>query len=252
MAGSHLETGRRDSVRVALAEDAALFREGLVALLSLAGHQIVGRVADGDALLELLAAEPVDVVVLDIRMPPGAEGGLSTAARVRARYPEVGLLLLSQYSETLYITRFLEIGTERIGYRLKERVAGVRVLTDTLARINAGELVIEPVLARRIVDRPAAADGPLSSLSPRELDVLRLMAEGRSNSGIATALYLSAKSVEKNIASIFAKLGLHADSAAHHRRVLAVLRYLEAGRDRRPTPARAPRQRALEPHEAHR
>ncbi|MCM3925999.1 response regulator transcription factor [Frankia sp. AiPs1] len=215
-------------MRVALADDAALFREGLLLLLTTAGHEVVGCVADGDALLELLAAEPVDVAIVDIRMPPGAEGGLTTAARVRARHPSTGLLLLSHYAETLYLMRFLEIGTERIGYRLKERIAGVQVLTDTLARIDAGEIVIEPVLARRLVDRPAGPSGPLATLSPRESDVLRLMAEGRSNNGIAAALYLSAKSVEKNIASIFTKLDLPADSAAHHRRVLAVLRYLDA------------------------
>ncbi|CAO5234328.1 response regulator transcription factor [Frankia sp. AgKG'84/4] len=218
-------------MRVALADDAALFREGLVLLLSTAGHEVVGCVADGDALLDLMTIEPVDVVVLDIRMPPGPEGGLSTAARVRSRYPDVGLLLLSHYAETLYLMRFLEIGTERIGYRLKERIAGVRVLTDTLDRIDAGEIVIEPALARRLVDRPSAAGGPLASLSPREAEVLRLMAEGRSNGGIAATLYLSAKSVEKHIASIFAKLDLPASSAAHHRRVLAVLRYLEAQRE---------------------
>ncbi|CAJ61911.1 MULTISPECIES: response regulator transcription factor [Frankia] len=215
-------------MRVALADDAALFREGLLLLLTTAGYEVVGCVADGDALLDLLAVEPVDVAIVDIRMPPGAEGGLTTAARVRARHPDTGLLLLSHYAETLYLMRFLEIGTERIGYRLKERIAGVQVLTDTLARIDAGEIVIEPVLARRLVDRPAGPSGPLATLSPRESDVLRLMAEGRSNNGIAAALYLSAKSVEKNIASIFTKLDLPADSAAHHRRVLAVLRYLDA------------------------
>jgi DNA-binding NarL/FixJ family response regulator len=219
---------RSSPVRVALADDAGLFREGLVLLLSTAGHQVVGCVGDGDALLDLLTVEPVDAVVLDIRMPPGPEGGLTTAARVRVRHPGIGLLLLSHYAETLYLMRFLEIGTERIGYRLKERIAGVRVLTDTLDRIDAGEIVIEPALARRLVERPGLDGGPLSALSPRESEVLRLMAEGRSNNGIAAALYVSAKSVEKYTASIFAKLDLPVDSAAHHRRVLAVLRYLDA------------------------
>ncbi|CAO5154909.1 putative transcriptional regulator [Frankia sp. AiPs1] len=215
-------------MRVAVADDGALFREGLVMLLEAAGHEVVGCVADGDALLALLEAEPVDVVVLDIRMPPGPEGGLTTAAWVRARRPGVGLLLLSHYAETFYLVRFLEIGTERIGYRLKDRIAGVQVLSDTLDRIRAGEIVLEPALAGRLLERHGAAGGPLASLSPRETEVLRLMAEGRSNGGIAATLCLSAKSVEKYIASIFTKLDLPADSTSHHRRVLAVLRYLDA------------------------
>ncbi|MGF7235074.1 MAG: response regulator [Frankia sp.] len=223
-------------MRVALADDGALFREGLLLLLTTAGHTVVGSVADGDALINLLAAQPADVVIMDIRMPPGAEGGLDTAERVRATYPRIGLLLLSHYAETDYVTRFLEIGTDRIGYRLKERIAGVRVLTDTLDRIDAGEIVIEPELARRLVDRPARTSGPLAALSQRESEVLRFMAEGRSNNSIATAMFLSAKSVEKYIASIFTKLDLPFDSTAHHRRVLAVLTYLgvypDGGRNR--------------------
>jgi DNA-binding NarL/FixJ family response regulator len=219
-----------ESVRVALAEDGALFREGLLLLLTTARHEVVGCVADGDSLLEVLAKEQVDVAILDIRMPPGAEGGLRTAERIRARYPRTGLLLLSHYAETHYLMRFLEIGTERIGYRLKERIAGVKVLTDTLDRISAGEIVIEPVLAQRLLNRPAQVAGPLASLSQRESEVLRLMAEGRSNTGIGATLFLSVKAVEKHIAGIFTKLGLPYDSTAHHRRVLAVLTYLGAHR----------------------
>jgi DNA-binding NarL/FixJ family response regulator len=125
----------------------------------------------------------------------------------------------------------LEIGTERIGYRLKDQVAGVAVLADTLVRIAAGEIVIEPVLAATLVDRPSQpARGPLANLTDRERAVLRLMAEGRSNTGIATELFLSVKSVEKHIASIFAKLNLPTEPAAHHRRVLAVLTYLRSNR----------------------
>jgi DNA-binding NarL/FixJ family response regulator len=222
--------GGVDSVRVALAEDGALFREGLLLLLTTARHEVVGCAADGDSLLEVLAKEQVDVAILDIRMPPGAEGGLCTAERIRARYPRTGLLLLSHYAETHYLMRFLEIGTERIGYRLKERIAGVKVLTDTLDRISAGEIVIEPVLAQRLINRPTRVAGPLASLSQRESEVLRLMAEGRSNTGIAATLFLSTKAVEKHIASIFTKLDLPYDSTAHHRRVLAVLTYLGAHR----------------------
>lgn len=214
-------------MRVAIAEDGALFREGLVLLLEAAGHEVVGCVADGDALLAIAATEPLDVAVLDIRMPPYPEGGLVTAERIRETRPDTGLLLLSHYAETHYLMRVLEIGAERIGYRLKEQIAGVQVLADTLDRIAAGEIVIEPVLAKRLVQTPARdADNLVSTLSDRELDVLRLMAEGRANNGIANALYLSTKAVEKHIAGIFGKLDLPGDQTVHHRRVLAVLAYL--------------------------
>lgn len=216
---------------VAVADDGALFREGLQLLLGAAGHTVVGGVEDGDRLLELLERTPVDVAILDIRMPPGPEGGLDTAARIRRRHPGVGLLLLSQHAEAHYLFQLLEVGTERIGYRLKDQVAGVAVLADTLVRIAAGEIVIEPVLAANLVNRPGpAAPGPLAELNEREREVLRLMAEGRSNAGIAAALFVSVKSVEKYIASIFTKLDLPAEPAAHHRRVLAVLAYLRSDR----------------------
>lgn len=218
-------------MRVAIAEDGALFREGLVLLLQAAGHEVVGCVGDGDALLAIVTTEPVDVAILDIRMPPEPDGGLVTAERIRRRSPETGLLLLSHYAETHYLMRVLEIGSERIGYRLKERVAGVKVLADTLDRIAAGEIVIEPTLAKRLLEKPSQdAESPLSTLTEREHDVLRLMAEGRSNTAIAAELYVSPKVVEKNTASIFTKLGLPRDQAMHHRRVLAVLAYLRSSR----------------------
>jgi DNA-binding NarL/FixJ family response regulator len=216
-------------MRVAIAEDGALFREGLVLLLEAAGHEVVGCVADGDALLAVVATVPVDVAILDIRMPPEPDGGLATAERIRAMRPDTGLLLLSHYAETHYLMRVLEIGAERIGYRLKERVSGVQVLADTLDRIAAGEIVIEPVLAKRLVQAPAGrADSPLTTLSERELDVLRLMAEGRANNAIAQELFVSPKAVEKHTAAIFGKLALPGDQTVHHRRVLAVLAYLRA------------------------
>lgn len=218
-------------MRVAIAEDGALFREGLVLLLEAAGHEVVGCVGDGDALLAIVATEPVDVAILDIRMPPEPDGGLRTAERIRARSPETGLLLLSHYAETHYLMRVLEIGAERIGYRLKERVSGVQVLGDTLDRIAAGEIVIEPVLAKRLVETPAGReDSPIAALTERELEVLRLMAEGHANNAIAKELFVSGKVVEKHIASIFNKLGLPREQDVHHRRVLAVLTYLRAGR----------------------
>jgi DNA-binding NarL/FixJ family response regulator len=218
-------------MRIAIAEDGALFRQGLVMLLDAAGHEVVGCVAGGDEVVELLAGRPADVAILDIRMPPDAEGGLVTAERLRAAQPELGLLLLSHYAETHYLMRIMQIGTERIGYRLKEKIASVDVLSDTLARIQAGEIVIEPELARRLVDQPRGREEKnLSSLTEREEDVLRLMAEGRSNTGIAGQLYVSPKAVEKHVASILSKLGLPSNATRYHRRVLAVLTYLREKR----------------------
>jgi DNA-binding NarL/FixJ family response regulator len=219
-------------MRVALAEDGALFREGLLMLLQAAGHEVVGSTADGDSLVELLSTVPADVAILDIRMPPEPDGGLVTAERLRTSHPEMGLLFLSHYAESHYLMRILEIGTDSIGYRLKEKVGSVEVLTDTLNRIAAGEIVIEPMLAKRLVERPRGEKKNLvSTLSEREVDVLRLMAEGRSNGGIAAQLFVTPKAVEKHIANIFGKLGLHADAAEAHRRVLAVLTYLRSQRD---------------------
>jgi DNA-binding NarL/FixJ family response regulator len=216
-------------MRIALAEDGALFREGLLMLLGAAGHEVVGAVDDGDKLVTLLTTEQADVAILDIRMPPEPDGGLVTAERLRMIHPEIGLLFLSHYAETHYLMRILEIGTESIGYRLKEKVGSVDVLTDTLNRIHDREIVIEPVLARRLVERPRGEKKDLvASLSERELDVLRLMAEGRSNNGIAAQLFVTPKAVEKHIANIFSKLGLHTDTAENHRRVLAVLTYLRS------------------------
>jgi DNA-binding NarL/FixJ family response regulator len=219
-------------MRVALAEDGALFREGLLMLLEAAGHEVVGCTADGDALVELLAKEPADIAILDIRMPPEPDGGLITAEHLRTAHPDMGLLFLSHYAESHYLMRILQIGTESIGYRLKEKIGSVDVLSDTLTRISSGEIVIEPVLARRLVERPRGErKGIISTLSERELDVLRLMAEGRSNNGIAGQLFVTPKAVEKHIANIFGKLNLHADITEHHRRVLAVLTYLRSQRD---------------------
>ena len=216
-------------MRVALAEDGALFRDGLVMLLEAAGHEVVGDTADGDSMVKLLADKPADVAILDIRMPPEPDGGLSTAERLRAAHPGLGLLFLSHYAEAHYLMRILQIGTEAIGYRLKEKVGSVDALSDTLTRIRGGEIVIEPMLARRLVERPSSnRRNVVASLSQRELDVVRLMAEGRSNGGIAGQMFVTQKAVEKHIANIFTKLGLQADAAEDHRRVLAVLTYLRS------------------------
>ena len=215
-------------MRVALAEDGALFREGLLMLLEAAGHEVVGSAADGDALIELLDEESADVAILDIRMPPGPDGGLVTAARLRALHADMGLLFLSHYAESHYLMRILQIGTDAIGYRLKEKVGSVDVLSDTLDRIRAGEIVIEPVLAKRLVEHPRGErKGAIDSLTPRELDVLRLMAEGRSNTGIAEQLVVSERAVEKHVTAIFRKLGLR-NEVSEHRRVQAVLTYVRS------------------------
>jgi DNA-binding NarL/FixJ family response regulator len=226
-----IDSSNRDRpLRIAVAEDGGLFREGLVMLLEATGHQVVGAVEGGDQLMRLLDTTAVDVAVLDIRMPPEPEGGLSTARRIRVAYPHTGLLLLSHYAEADYLMRVLAIGTEAIGYRLKDRISSADALSDTIERIVAREIVIEPAVAGRLVGHKASPPEELAALTERETAVLRLMAQGRSNGGIAREMFLSAKAVEKHVAAIFAKLGLPTDATSHHRRVLAVLTYLRARR----------------------
>jgi DNA-binding NarL/FixJ family response regulator len=213
-------------VRIAVADDSVLFRDGLSMLLEAAGHEVVGRFADGDSVLGCALTTGVDVAVLDIRMPPGEEGGLVTARRLREQVPWTGLLILSHYAESHFLMRMLDIGTERIGYRLKDKVSGMQPLCETLERIAGGEIVIEPEVAARLVTRGAQGDGRLETLSEREREVLRLMAEGRSNASIASEMFVSVKAVEKHSAAIFPKLRIPEDSSAYHRRVLAVLAHL--------------------------
>ena len=220
-------------MKVAVAEDGGLFREGLLMLLRAAGHEVVACAADGDELISLLRDRHADVAILDIRMPPEPDGGLATAEMLRAAHPNLGLLLLSHYAELHYLVRLLDIGTGSIGYRLKEKVGSVEVLTDTLTRIAGGEIVIEPTLAKRLVDRRRGEKKILSAaLSEREIDVLRLMAEGRSNNGIAGQLSVTPKTVEKHVSNVFEKLDLPDGAAVYHRRVLAVLSYLGSQRNR--------------------
>ncbi|MFY1632195.1 response regulator [Solwaraspora sp. WMMB335] len=213
-------------MRIAIAEDSALFREGLAMLLGASGHEVVGWASHGDEVVTLLDRKPADVVILDIRMPPEPDGGLATAATLRRSHPATGILLLSNYAQSHYLIRMLQIGTDRIGYRLKDRIVDVSALSGTLQRVAEGEVVIEPEIAQQLVDARQATGDRLAEMSPRERDVLRLMAEGRSNVGIANALFMSTKAVEKHATAIFAKLGLPADSGAYHRRVLAVITYL--------------------------
>ena len=210
--------------RVVIAEDAALFRAGLTRLIEDHGHRVCAAVGDGDALLAAVAEHQPDVVVADIRMPPThTDEGLRAALEIRRQHPRTGVLVLSQYIETKYTARLLEGNAAGAGYLLKERVADVAEFVDALERVAAGGTALDPEVISQLLRRP---DPGVASLTAREREVLGLMAEGRSNSGIARKLTLSEGAVEKHIASIFGKLSLEQESA-DNRRVLAVLRYLK-------------------------
>jgi DNA-binding NarL/FixJ family response regulator len=212
-------------VRVALADDSALFRRGLAALLTASGVEVTAQVASGADLLQTVAVDLPDAVVLDLRMPPSfTDEGLVAAERLRSRYPSLGILLLSTYAEVSYAARLLSSGTRHVGYLLKDRVEDSDALLDALRRIVAGESVVDPDLVRRLLGRQRVTQS-VEQLTPREREVLQLMAEGRSNAAIGKELYLSAKTVETHIAQVFAKLGLP-PSSDDNRRVLAVLTYL--------------------------
>jgi DNA-binding NarL/FixJ family response regulator len=213
-------------VRVVIAEDAAVFREGLVRLLEDRGHRVCAAVADGEALLDAVAAHRPDVAVVDIRMPPThTDEGLRAALRLRADHPGTGVLVFSQYIETRYAARLLQGNAAGVGYLLKDRVADVAEFTEALARVAAGGTALDPEVVGQLLGAGRHARG-LAGLTAREREVLSLMAEGRSNAGIADLLVISAGVVEKHVASIFAKLGLP-PAEGDNRRVLAVLRYLE-------------------------
>jgi DNA-binding NarL/FixJ family response regulator len=216
-----------DPMRVVVAEDAAVFREGLVRLLEDRGHQVCAAVADGEALLAAVAGHRPDVAVVDIRMPPThTDEGLRAALRLRADHPGTGVLVFSQYIETRYAARLLQGNAAGVGYLLKDRVAEVGEFTEALARVAAGGTALDPEVVSQLLGAGRHARG-LAGLTAREREVLALMAEGRSNAGIADLLVISAGVVEKHVASIFAKLGLP-PAEGDNRRVLAVLRYLEA------------------------
>lgn len=219
-------------MRLLIAEDSAILRDGLVALLTRRGHEVVGAVPDGTSLVAevaLLADDPPDIVVVDIRMPPTfTDEGLRAALDIRRTHPEVGVLLFSQYVETRYVSELLSGGAQGVGYLLKDRVADVSEFLDALTRIASGQTVLDPEVVSQLMGASRADDG-LAQLTPREREVLALMAEGRSNTAIAESLYLSYGAVEKNVTSIFQRLGLPQD-AGDHRRVLAVLRYLRGER----------------------
>jgi len=213
------------AMRVAVADDSVLLREGVVRVLKESGFTVVAQADNGDELMAAIAFDPPDVVVTDIRMPPTfTDEGLRVAHQIRARYPEVGVLLLSQYVETDFAVELVSAGAARLGYLLKDRVANVQEFTDAVRRVGAGGSVIDPEVVSRLVGR-ARVSSPLDDLTEREREVLALMAEGRSNNAIAERMSLSLKSIEGHVRSIFGKLGL-LSTADDHRRVLAVLSFL--------------------------
>jgi len=214
-------------MRIVIAEDSVVLRDGLVELLGLRGHEVVAAVGDGDALRAAVAEHLPDVAVVDIRMPPThTDEGLRAAIAIPRDHPGVGVLVFSQYVETRYAAELFAGRSEGVGYLLKDRVADVGDFVEALSRVAAGETVLDPEVVTQMLGSSRRTDA-LDLLTARERQVLELMAEGRSNAAIAKAVVLTYGAVEKNVTSIFAKLGLP-PSGDDHRRVLAVLRYLES------------------------
>jgi DNA-binding NarL/FixJ family response regulator len=215
-------------VRVVIADDEVLLRDGLARLLGEVGVEVVAAVGDAPALLRQVELDRPDVAIVDIKMPPThTEEGLVAALTIRERHPSIGVLVLSHYLESRYAMRLFERQPERVGYLLKDRVSDIAVLVDSLHRIAEGECVLDPTIVSRLLARRRAPT-PVDQLTGREREVLALMGEGRSNQGISQVLQLSLKTVEAHISHIFVKLGLP-DTAADHRRVLAVLVALRTG-----------------------
>ena len=212
-------------MRVVVADDVMVTREGIARLLADAGIEVVGQAADADELLRKVRATAPDAAVIDIRMPPThTDEGLVAAQAIRAERPATGVLILSQYVEPRYAMRLLEEHPERVGYLLKERVFDVAILVDALRRLADGETVVDPTIVSRLVGRRRRHD-PLDELTAREREVLALIAEGLSNSAIAGRLFVTERTVEAHTKQIFSKLRLDADPTSH-RRVLAVLAWL--------------------------
>jgi DNA-binding NarL/FixJ family response regulator len=214
-------------LRVAIAEDSLLVRTGLVRILLDAGFDVVGEAGTADELLAVVEHLRPDVALVDIRLPPThRDEGLRAAAQIRTRVPSVALLVLSQYVEAEYALRLLEGGERSAGYLLKDRVFRVEQLTDAITRVVAGGVVVDPALVARLLDRPRVSS-PLDALTPREREVLGLMAEGLTDRGIARRLYVTPKTVETHLRHIFAKLSLP-ETSLDNKRVHAVLTYLRA------------------------
>jgi len=214
-------------MRVVVADDSMLLREGLARLLAEAGCEVVGKATNAVQLLDLVAQTLPDVAIVDIKMPPThTDEGIAAARQIRRSHPGVGVLVLSQYLETEYAMRLFTEAPDRVGYLLKERLADIAVLMDALRRIDEGECVIDPTIVSRLVHR-VKEPGPLDDLSAREREVLGLMAEGRSNRAISERLVVSPKTVEAHVRQILLKLGLE-ESPDDHRRVLAVLAHFRS------------------------
>ena len=216
--------GHVTGLRVVVADDSVLLREGLVRVLEEAGHEVVGSYGDADGLLAEVGTLAPDLAVLDVRMPPTfRDEGVRAAIRLRSLARGTGILLLSQYVEVAYAQELLGSGSGGVGYLLKDRVASLDELVDAIDRIADGGTVLDPEVVAQLIGR---RNDPLASLTPREREVLQLMAEGRSNAAIAEALFIGVGAVEKNVTSIFSKLALE-DSGTDHRRVLAVVAWLQ-------------------------
>ena len=211
-------------LRVLLVEDSLLLREGLVRLFREAGYEPAGAWGDGDDIVQRARDAAADVAVIDVRLPPGfRDEGIRAAIALRAALPRLGILVLSQYVEGVYARELLAGGEGGVGYLLKDRLTSLEEFTDAVERVHAGGTVLDPLVVRGLL---AARADPLAALTPREREVLELMAEGRSNAAIAERLFIGVGAVEKNISGIFTKLGLE-ESSTEHRRVLAVLAFLQ-------------------------
>ena len=213
-------------MRVIVAEDAMLTREGIVRLLAGAGIEVVGEAADAASIGELVSQLHPDAVIMDIRMPPThTDEGLVAAARLRKTFPDLGILVLSHYLEPAYALRLIDEAPERVGYLLKDRVLDGGMLAEAIQRVVAGETVVDPGIVERLLNRKRQRD-PLADLSEREREVLGLVAEGLTNRAVATRLGVTERTVESHMTAIFGKLGL-ADATDQHRRVRAVLTLLQ-------------------------
>ena len=215
-------------MRVVVADDSVILREGLVRLLTEAGFDVVGQAADGTELLTQVEGHRPDVAIVDIRMPPThTDEGLRAARELRSRHPGLGVLVLSQYVRPSYAFELLADGTDGIGYLLKDRVSDLDELADSVRRVGDGGSVLDPAVVAQLVNRRRMGNDPIEELTERELEVLGLMAEGRSNKAVADRLFITEHTVEKHVQNIFAKLRIPA-TTDDHRRVLAVLTFLNS------------------------